>query len=515
MIMNKIRLISAIILLCVSIFSVSHPFLATEIPQSINQAHQQFANHQLTSEQLVTLYLKRIEQFNDNGIALNAVVQLNKNAINEAKALDKFYQQHGLKGPLHGIPVLLKDNIDTIDGMANTAGSIALKHNYPKQDAFLVQQLKQAGAIILGKTNLSEWANFRSTHASSGWTGLYGQTKNPYDITTSPCGSSSGSGVAVAANFALLAVGTETDGSVTCPASVNGIVGIKPSLGLISRRGIIPLAHSQDTAGSMAKSVEDAVIMLSAMIALDKNDNSAVIKPVNYIKHLKPQGLKGKRIGVVRNLMGYLPQVDSKFEQALTVLKKQGAIIVDNTNIESIGQWDDAEFTVLLYEFKADLNRYLANTGNNVPKSLAELITFNQQNASTEMPYFGQEIFTMAQATNGLNSDKYKKALTLAKTSAQQGIKNTLNKYQLDLLIAPTAQPAWKIDWINGDHYLGSATSPAAVSGYPHITVPMGYIHGLPVGISFFGDNFSEATLIEAAFGFEQATKHRINPVLP
>jgi len=489
-------------------------FAQTELPKSIKEAHQLFASHQLTSEKLVKLYLARIHQYDDQGVALNAVVQLNKNALAEAKALDKYYLKHGLKGVLHGIPVLIKDNIDTTDGMANTAGSAALQNNFPKKDAFLVKQLKAAGAIILGKTNLSEWANFRSTHASSGWSGLYGQTKNPYDPTTSPCGSSSGSAVAVAANFALLAVGTETDGSVTCPASVNGIVGIKPSLGLISRAGIIPIAHSQDTAGPMAQTVEDAVLMLSVMTAHDSKDHSSIKQSVNYISHLKKLGLKGKRIGVVRNLMGYLPQVDKTFEQAIVTLKKQGAIIVDPANIDTLGKWDDAELTVLEYEFKADLNQYLSHTAKHVPKSLAQLIAYNRQHADVEMPYFGQEIFISAQATTDLNDQKYRDALTLAKSSAQQGIKNALRKNKLDLLIAPTGQPAWKIDWVNGDHYLGSASSPAAVAGFPHITVPMGYVHGLPVGISFFGDNLSEGTLIEAAYGYEQATKLRVAPQL-
>ncbi len=487
---------------------------AIQPPLTIASAHLQFKQKSLTSEQLVQFYLTRIQQLDDQGPQLNAVVQLNKNALRQAKALDQYYLKHGLKGPLHGIPVLLKDNIDTIDGMANTAGSAALRNNFPQQDAFLVQQLKQAGAIILGKTNLSEWANFRSTHASSGWSGLYGQTKNPYDITTSPCGSSSGSAVAIAADLAILAVGTETDGSVTCPASVTGIVGIKPTLGTISRNGIIPLAHSQDTAGPMARTVEDAVLMLQTMVAFDQQDQQAHHSKIDYVSHLKRNGLQGKRIGIVRNLSGYLPQVEQLFEQAIQALKQQGAILIDNANIDTVGKWDDAEYQVLLYEFKNDINHYLANTGSKVPKSLAELISFNKQHAQQEMPYFGQEIFVLAEQKQDLTSKEYLDALATAKQQSQQGIDDVLQKYKLDLLIAPTTQPAWKIDWVNGDHYLGSATSPAAVSGYPHITVPMGTIHGLPVGLSLFGRKMSEGILIEAAYGYEQATHLRVEPKL-
>lgn len=478
-----------------------------KLPVTITSAHHQFKQQTLTSEQLVKYYLKRIQQFDKNGPKLNAVVQLNKNAVAQAIELDKYYLKYGFKGPLHGIPVLLKDNIDTLDGMANTAGSAALQFNFPKKEAFLVQQLQQAGAIILGKTNLSEWANFRSTHSSSGWSGLYGQTKNPYDFTTSPCGSSAGSGVAIAADFAVLAVGTETDGSITCPASVNGIVGIKPTLGTISRQGIIPLAHSQDTAGPMARTVTDAVVMLQSMVATDQNDPQTLVSNINYITHLKAQGLKGKRIGVVRNLSGYLPQVDDVFDKAIEVLKKQGAIIIDNANIKTLGQWNESETEVLLYEFKHDINTYLAHTPKNVPKSLSQLITFNKKHIDQEMPYFGQELFLEAQSKGPLTDTQYLKAFKTAKSTAKQGIDDALIKDNLDLLIAPTNQPAWKIDWVNGDHYLGSASSPAAVSGYPHITVPMGYIHGLPVGLSLFGSKLSEGTLIEAAYGFEQATK--------
>ncbi|TWX68945.1 amidase [Colwellia sp. C1TZA3] len=481
---------------------------------TVTKAHSMMASEQLTSEALVNYYLERIAKIDDQGPQLNAVVQLNKNALKRAQALDEIYKKSGKVGPLHGIPILLKDNIDTIDGMANTAGSWALKNNYPKDDAFLVQQLKNAGAIILGKTNLSEWANFRSTSSSSGWSGLWGQSKNPYDITTSPCGSSAGSGVAIAADLALLAVGTETDGSVTCPSAINGIVGIKPTLGTISRDGIIPIAHSQDTAGPMARTVTDAVMLLDALTAVDIKDNAA-LSATNYISHLKIGGIKGKRIGVARNLMGYHGQLDAVFEQAIVDLKAQGAIIVDATNFTNTDAWGDAEFEVLLYEFKQGLNAYLADTDDNTPKSLAALIAFNLAHPDKEMPYFKQEIFEMAQAKGKLTDQRYRSALLLAKKLTQEeGIDALLAEHQLDLIIAPTTGPAWKTDWINGDHYLGAASSAAAISGYPHITVPMGYVHGLPVGLSMFSGKLQEGKLIEVAYGYEQSTLHRRAPVL-
>ncbi|MFB0981717.1 MAG: amidase [Alteromonadaceae bacterium] len=482
---------------------------------TINDIHQQMQNKQLTSEQLVKFYLQRIAKFDDKGMTLNSVVQLNKNALKQAQALDRYFIKKGFKGRLHGIPILLKDNIDTTDGMANTAGSVALAKNFPNNDAFLVKQLKEAGAIILGKTNLSEWANFRSTASSSGWSGLYGQSKNPYDMTTSPCGSSSGSGIAAAANFATVTIGTETDGSVTCPSAINGIVGIKPTLGTVSRDGIIPIAHSQDTAGPMARNVTDAVILLSAMVKADKNDQDVVSSNINYLSHLKLDGVKGKRIGIARNIMGYHKGLDKVFSQAVKDLKAQGAIIVDDVNFEKKDQWSDAEFEVLLYEFKDELNKYLSKTVDGIPKSLSELIAFNKKHADIEMQYFGQEIFLMAQAKGGITDKVYLDALAKAKRLTQkEGIDALLEEHQLDLIIAPTTGPAWKTDWVNGDHYLGAASSAAAISGYPHITVPMGYVHGLPVGLSLFSGKLQEGILIETAFGYEQATKHRVPPEL-
>ncbi len=499
------------------VFGLLSPIALAKVDEqlTIPQLHQQMQQGQLTSVELVQFYLDRIALFDRRGPALNSIAQLNSNALQQAKLLDKALNSTGLVGPLHGIPVLLKDNIDTLDGMANTAGSFALENNFPKDDAFFVKELKKAGAIILGKTNLSEWANFRSTAASSGWSGLYGQTKNPYDTTVSPCGSSSGSGVSMAANLATVAVGTETDGSVTCPSAVNGIVGIKPTLGTVSRDGIIPISHSQDTAGPMARNVTDAVILLSAMVAADQTDPNVETSPVDYLSHLTLEGLKGKRIGIARNLMGYHKAVDKRFEQALTVLRAQGAIIVDKTNFDNQTDWSNAEFTVLLHEFKAGLNHYLSQTDAKQPKSLAQLIEFNKRHRDKEMPYFEQELFEMAQEKGDLSSKEYLQAHQLAKSSTQEnGIDLLLEKHQLDLIIAPTTGPAWKTDWVNGDHYLGSASSVAAVAGYPHITVPMGYIHGLPVGLSFFSGKLQEGVLIEAAYSYEQATKHRRKPIL-
>lgn len=482
---------------------------------TINDIHQQMQSKQLTSEQLVQFYLKRIATYDDKGMTLNSVVQLNKNALKQAKALDLYFLKNGFKGSLHGIPILLKDNIDTTDGMANTAGSTALANNFPDDDAFLVKQLKEAGAIILGKTNLSEWANFRSTASSSGWSGLYGQSKNPYDITTSPCGSSSGSGIAAAAHFATVTIGTETDGSVTCPAAINGVVGIKPTLGTVSRDGIIPIAHSQDTAGPMARNVTDAVILLAAMVKADPSDQDVMSSTIDYLSHLKLDGLKGKRIGIARNLMGYHQGLDNVFSQAVQDLKSQGAVIVDDVNFENKDEWGDAEFEVLLYEFKDELNKYLSKTAPGMPKSLSEMIEFNKINADVEMKYFGQEIFLMAQAKGDITDKVYLDALAKAKRLTQQaGIDALLEKHNLDMIIAPTTGPAWKIDWVNGDHYLGAASSAAAISGYPHITLPMGYVHGLPVGLSMFSGKLQEGILIEAAFGYEQATQHRVAPKL-
>lgn len=462
-----------------------------------------------TSELLVSRYQQQIQQLNTR---LRAVTQLNPAAMADARRLDKLRSEGQLLGPLHGIPVLLKDNIDTADGLANTAGSVLLRDNIPASDAFLVQQLKNNGAIILGKTNLSEWANFRSTKSSSGWSGVGGQARNPYDLSRSPCGSSSGSAIAVAAGLAPLAVGTETDGSVTCPAAVNGIVGIKPTLGLISRSGIIPIATHQDTAGPMATSVTGAVLLLDAMTGKDSQDADSFASSQRFAASLQADGLKGLRIGVVRNLMGYSPKTDAVFEQALAVMREQGATIVDDTNIETLSGIEELEFDLLAWEFKDALNQYLSKSPAKY-KTLEALIAANLENADEEMPYFAQEIFDMAQASNGRQQDGFSEKLKRLKNLAgEQGIDATMAEHNVDLLIAPTVSPAWKIDLINGDHYLGSATTPAAVAGYPHITVPMGFVRHLPVGISFFASANQEDRLIRAAYNYEQASRQRQAP---
>jgi amidase/aspartyl-tRNA(Asn)/glutamyl-tRNA(Gln) amidotransferase subunit A len=479
---------------------------------TLNETQTLLRDNTITVTQLSNYYLQRIEKFDDTGPTLNAVVTLNQQLAEQVAALDKKLKSDAPLGTLFGAMVLLKDNIDAT-GMPNTAGSWLLREHVPSKDAYLVEKLKAQDAIILGKTNLSEWANFRSTMSSSGWSSLHGQTLNPHDTTRSPCGSSSGSGVAVAADFTLLAVGTETDGSVTCPAAVNGIVGIKPTLGFISRSGIIPIAHSQDTAGPMARSVADAVVMLEAMMGEDKNDASS-IAPAPLAEYLKADGLKGKRIGVVRNMMGYHPQLDDVFEAQLSILEKAGAIIIDHANIEDKGGWNEDEYNVLLAEFKAGLNHYL--TKSNAPiKSLQEAIDKNEAAKERTMPLFGQEIFISAQEAPELTDKRYLDALRSAKQKAgKDGIDATLAKYNVDLLIAPTTAPAWKIDHIDGDHFLGSASGAAAIAGYPHITVPMGEVHGMPVNMSFIGGAESEGVLIEAAYGFEQATHARITPLL-
>ncbi|WP_339725642.1 amidase [uncultured Paraglaciecola sp.] len=461
---------------------------------------------------LVDYYLSRIDKYDANGNKINSVAELNPALKQQIALIQTKLDDKKPLGTLFGAIVLLKDNIDA-KGMVNSAGSWLMREHKPKQDAFVVSRLIAEDALILGKANLSEWANFRSSKSSSGWSSLYGQTLNPHDPTRSPCGSSAGSGAAIAADFALLAVGTETDGSVTCPAAVNGIVGIKPTLGLLSRSGIIPIAHSQDTAGPMTRTVTDAVIMLEAMMGEDPMDDAA-LAPISLSQHLKLGGLKGKRIGVMRNMMGYHPELDQVFNQQLAVFEKAGAIIVDNADIETKGKWGDAEYTVLLAEFKADLNQYL--TQSKAPlKSLEDAIAKNIEFSPRTMPVFAQEIFIAAQAAPNLNEKAYLDALANSKLlTGVQGIDATLAKHNVDFLIAPTTAPGWKIDHINGDNYMGSAGSASAVSGYPHITVPMGKVQHMPVNISFVGAKLSEVVLVQAAYEFEQLTQARVSPKL-
>jgi amidase len=467
---------------------------------------------------LAKKYLDRIDDVDKHGPAINAVIELNPDALSIANNLDKERKAKGPRGPLHGIPVLVKDNIDTHDRMTTTAGSLALGGSIPLQDSFVARRLREAGAVILGKTNLSEWANFRSSHSSSGWSGRGGQTKNPYVLDRNPCGSSSGTGAGVSANLSAIGIGTETDGSVVCPSSANSLVGLKPTVGLISRAGIIPISHSQDTAGPMCRTVTDAAILLGALAGLDPRDDatksSAGKSFADYTKFLDTNGLKGARIGVHRKGFGFNDGVDKLLGDCLDIIKKRGGIIVDPADIPTQGKFDDSELEVLLYEFKADLNSYLASLGPNAPvKSLKEIIDFNEQYRDREMTYFGQDLFIKAQAKGPLTDKAYRAALAKdQRMSRKEGIDLVMDKNKLDAMITPTGGPAWTTDWINGDHFTGGYSTASAVAGYPHITVPAGYVFELPVGISFFGRAWSEPTLIKLAYAFEQATKARRPP---
>jgi amidase len=469
-----------------------------------------------SARSLAERYLSRIEGIDRRGPALASVIEVNPDALAMAEAADKERKEGHTRGPLHGIPVLIKDNIDTADRMQTTAGSLALLGSTPKQDSFVAQKLREAGAVILGKTNLSEWANIRSSHSSSGWSGRGGQTKNPYALDRNPCGSSSGSGAAVSANLCMVAVGTETDGSVVCPSSANGLVGIKPTLGLISRAGIIPIAHSQDTAGPMARNVRDAAILLGALAGSDPRDSATAASTgkiaMDYTSFLDPNGLRGARIGIARKYFGFNDAVDRLMEDVLATLKKQGAELIDPADLPSHGKFNDTEFTVLQYELKADLNAYLANRPG-APGSLKDLIDFNQRNREKEMPYFGQDIFIKAEAKGPLTTKEYTDALEAdQRLSRKEGIDAVMDKFQLDAILAPTAGPAWITDWVVGDNAVGGSSNAAAVAGYPDITVPAGFVFDLPVGVSFFGRAWSEPTLLKIASGFEQAMKVRKAP---
>jgi amidase len=501
---------------------------------SVAALQQRMQSGQETSRSLVDKYLARIETVDRSGPALHSVLEINPEAREIADRLDAERKSGRVRGPLHGIPILIKDNIATADRMMSTAGSLALAGVKPPKDAFIVTRLRDAGAVILGKTNLSEWANFRSTHSTSGWSGRGGQTKNPYALDRDPSGSSSGTGAAIAANLAVVGIGTETDGSIVSPSNVNGLVGIKPTLGLVSRTGIVPISHSQDTAGPMARTVADAAALLTVMAGSDPEDKaiggptlrrgSAQARPssrprdVDYTTALDPNGLTGARIGVVRNkYFGYSPAADRIAEAAIADMKKAGATIVDPANITTLGKFDDGEFDVLLYEFKADLNKYLTWLGAASPMhSLKDVIAFNDSHKDQEMPYFGQEIMLMAEKKDALTSAKYVAALARNHQMARAlGIDATMTKYRLDALVAPTGGPAWLTDLVNGDSSFANSSAPStvtSVAGYPHITVPAGDEHGLPVGISFFGHAWSEPMLIKLAYAYEQATKHRKAP---
>jgi amidase len=474
-----------------------------------------------TAHSIAEAYLSRIARVDKAGPVVNSVIELNPEALTIARDLDRQRKSGKTRGPLDGIPVLIKDNIGTHDRMMTTAGSLALKGSVPRDDAFLVGKLREAGAVILGKTNLSEWANIRASRSTSGWSGRGGLTRNPYALDRNPCGSSSGSGAAVAANLCAVAVGTETDGSVVCPSSINGIVGIKPTLGLVSRNGVVPIAHSQDTAGPMARTVADAALLLAAMSGVDPADQATAripaTLPTDYKPYLDPMGLRGKRLGVVRKLFDVHDAAVQLTEEAIKEMKRQGAEIVDSVVIESQGKFDGSEMEVLLYELKADMNSYLAALGPSAPvKSLQEIIEFNERNREKEMPYFGQDLFIKAEAKGPLTDKAYLDALDKNHRLARaEGIDAAMDKNNLDALVAPTAGPAWLTDLVNGDHDTGGSSSLAAVAGYPNIQVPLGFVFGLPVGISFFGRAWSEPTLIQIAYAFEQATEARRAPKFP
>jgi len=505
------------------------PFTLEEA--TIADLQQRMQSGRDTARSLAEQYVARIEAIDRRGPALHSVIELNPDALAIADRLDAERKSSGPRGPLHGIPILIKDNIATADGMMTTAGSLALAGAKPPKDAFIVERLRAAGAVILGKTNLSEWANFRSTHSTSGWSGRGGQTKNPYALDRNPSGSSSGSGAAIAANLSAAAIGTETDGSIVSPSNTNGVVGIKPTLGLVSRSGIVPIAHSQDTAGPMARTVADAAAVLGAIAGADRDDPATragvnraapadrpAVVAADYSMFLDAAGLKGARLGVVRSqLFGSNAAADEIAEAAIAAMKRQGATIVDPANIPTLGKFSDSEFDVLLFEFKADLNKYLARLGTASPvHALKDVIAFNDAHKDQEMPYFGQEIMAMAEKKGPLTSPAYTAALAKNhRLSRALGIDAVMTKYKLDALVAPTGGPSWLVDLVNGDGGTASAPGPSSVTsvaGYPHITVPAGFFRGLPVGISFFGRAWSEPVLIKLAYAYEQATRHRRPP---
>lgn len=476
---------------------------------------------EISAHSLTQAYLARIEKIDSSttkrGLALNAVIEVNPDALAIADDLDKERKTTGPRGPMHGIPVLIKDNIDTADRMQTTAGSLALIGSKPAQDSGVARKLRETGAVILGKTNLSEWANIRSSHSTSGWSGRGGQTRNPYALDRNPCGSSSGSGAAVSGNLCVVAVGTETDGSIVCPSSANGIVGIKPTLGLISRAGIIPISHSQDTSGPMARTVRDAAILLGALAGSDPRDPATADADAklqkDYTQFLDPNGLKGARIGVARKYFGFSDAVDALMNRMIDEMKSAGAEIVDPADLESFGKFDDTELLVLMYELKADLNAYLASRPDAQVHTLADVIAFNEKNKEKEMPYFGQDLFLKAQEKGPLSDKEYVAALAANhKLSREGGIDGVMDKFHLDAIVAPTGGPAWLTDLVDGDHSGGGSSNAAAVAGYPNINVPAGFIFGLPVGISFFGRAWSEPALLKVAYGFEQLVKAREKP---
>jgi amidase len=492
------------------------PFELDEI--TIRELQDGMKSSRFTARLLVEKYSERIDEIDKSGPRVNAIIEMNPDALAIAEALDRERNAKGPRGPLHGIPVLIKDNIDTADRMMTTAGSLALLGSSPPNDSFVARKLRAAGAVILGKTNLSEWANIRSSHSVSGWSGRGGLTHNPYALDRNPCGSSSGTGAGISANLAAVGIGTETDGSIVCPSSSNGLAGIKPTVGLVSRSGIIPISHSQDGAGPMCRTVHDAAILLSALTGVDPEDSattaSAGKSHTDYAQFCDPNGLEGARIGVARKYFGFSEAVDALMSESLEVMKKQGATIVDPADIPTLGKFDDSEMTVFLYELKTDLNAYLARLGPNAPvKSLKDIIEFNEHNQQKEMPYFGQDLFLKSQTKGALTEKEYVDALAKNRQLARtEGIDAVMDKFKLDAIVGPTGGPAWLTDLITGDHFGGGSSNAAAVAGYPNINVTAGFIFGLPVGISFFGRAWSEPVLIKLAYAFEQATKARQAP---
>jgi len=486
------------------------------LEQNITQIQQGYKDGSYTIKEVVQAYLDRIDEIDKSGPTLNSIIQVNPDAIQIAEELDKEMNEGKIRGPLHGIPLALKDNIDTHDKMATTAGSRAMMNSYPLKDSYITKQLKNAGAIIIGKANLSEWANFRGELSTSGWSGVGGQTKNPYVLSRNPCGSSSGSAVAVSANLTMLAIGTETNGSIVCPSHSNGIVGIKPTVGLLSRSGIIPISFTQDTPGPMARTVRDAAICLGVLVGIDSTDEKTLASQGkfyrDYTQFLKEDGLKGKRIGLFKGPFGKNYKVDTLMYKAVDFLKNQGAEIIEIDEISNtkVGNYS---FEIMLYEYKDGLNKYFQSLGPDASvKSVEELIAFNQSD-SIELKYFNQRYLNMALEKGDLCSEEYQEALVkMMKGSREEGIDRVMNEHDLDAIIAPTGGPAWKTDLINGDSYHLGSSSPAAQAGYPNITVPLGYIDELPVGISFFGRAWSEPVLLEIAYAYEIATNHRMVP---
>jgi len=485
---------------------------------SIAELQSRMTKGTLTSRALTAAYLSRITAVDRSGPTLNSVIETNPDALAIAAERDAERRAGKVRGPLHGIPVLIKDNIDSADRMQTTAGSLALVGKPAPRDAFIVQRLRDAGAVLLGKTNLSEWANFRSTRSTSGWSARGGQTRHPFVLDRNPCGSSSGTGSAISANLAVVGIGTETDGSIICPSSICGLVGIKPTVGLWSRSGIVPISSSQDTAGPMARTVSDAAVLLGALTGVDARDrataDSAGRSAIDYTTFLDAKSLQGARLGVARNMAGFHPMTDATFERAIDSLRKAGAVIVDPSNVPTVGKYDEAELDVLLYEFKAGMNAYLTERGATVNvRTMDDVIAFNRANAGVEMPYFGQEQMERAQTMGSPSDAKYRDAVaTCRRLSRDEGLDAIMAQHSLDAIVAPSNGPSWPTDLINGDRYSGGNSSVAAVAGYPSITVPMGFADALPLGVSFIGRAWSEGRLLGLAYAFEQATMARRAP---